>query len=352
MTRHEQLGHPGNLVLHRRNECRRGRRLRRRASSRSATRRCGSPTRSAATRSPTSRGSHRRPRHSRSPRASPASSTGIPGPMKQVANTLGEQSGGRFILGLGVSHGPMVAGLRGLDYSKPLTQMREYLAAMEAQPFRGPSPAEPVPVVLAALGPKMLELAATASDGAHPYWTTPDHTARARADHRARRAAVRRAEDLPEHRRRRSARRRASCDLDLRRSPELSQQLEATRVHRRRDRAPRRPVHRRRRRVGRRGSGPAAASRRTTTPGRPMSASSRCRPRVRPRWTDTRSRCWHRAPDRATISLRADSASVATTTSAAASRTAAATSDGDVPAGSAIRFWTDGVCAICVECSR
>lgn len=100
--------------------------------------------------------------------------------MKQVANTLGEQSGGRFILGLGVSHGPMVAGLRGLDYSKPLTQMRKYLAAMEEQPFRGPSPAEPVPIVLAALGPKMLELAASASHGAHPYWTTPEHTARAR----------------------------------------------------------------------------------------------------------------------------------------------------------------------------
>jgi len=103
-----------------------------------------------------------------------------PGPMKQVMNTVGEQSGGRFILGLGVSHGPMVAGLRGLDYSKPLTQMREYLAAMEAQPFRGPAPEDPVPIVLAALGPKMLELAGTAADGAHPYWTTPDHTARAR----------------------------------------------------------------------------------------------------------------------------------------------------------------------------
>ena len=103
-----------------------------------------------------------------------------PGPMKQAMNTVGEQSGGRFILGLGVSHGPMVAGLRGLDYSKPLSRMRDYLAAIEAQPFRGPEPAEPVPIVLAALGPKMLELAATASDGAHPYWTTPEHTAQAR----------------------------------------------------------------------------------------------------------------------------------------------------------------------------
>lgn len=103
-----------------------------------------------------------------------------PGPMKQVANTLGEQTDGRFLLGLGVSHGPLVAGLRGLDYSKPLTKMREYREQMDAQPFSGRQPAEPVPILLAALGPKMLELASTAADGAHPYWTTPEHTAQSR----------------------------------------------------------------------------------------------------------------------------------------------------------------------------
>jgi probable F420-dependent oxidoreductase len=103
-----------------------------------------------------------------------------PGPMKQVANTLAEQTGGRFLLGLGVSHGPLVAGLRGLDYSKPLTKMREYLAAMDISPYNGPAASAPPPVVLAALGPKMLELSAAMADGAHPYWTTPDHTARAR----------------------------------------------------------------------------------------------------------------------------------------------------------------------------
>jgi len=104
-----------------------------------------------------------------------------PGPMKQAANTLAEQSGGRFALGLGVSHGPLVAGLRGLDYSKPLSKMNSYLASMDAQPFRGQiADEEQPPVLLAALGPKMLELAATAADGAHPYWTTPDHTAMAR----------------------------------------------------------------------------------------------------------------------------------------------------------------------------
>ena len=103
-----------------------------------------------------------------------------PGPMKQVANTLAEQTGGRFLLGLGVSHGPLVAGLRGLDYSKPLSKMRDYLAAMDAQPYLAGAPADPAPVVLAALGPKMIELAGSATDGAHPYWTTPEHTAQAR----------------------------------------------------------------------------------------------------------------------------------------------------------------------------
>ena len=102
-----------------------------------------------------------------------------PGPMKQVAMTLGEQTGGRFVLGLGVSHAPMVAGLRQLDYSKPLTQMRDYLKAMDGSPYRGVSGETP-PRLLAALGPKMLELARDAADGAHPYWTTPEHTATAR----------------------------------------------------------------------------------------------------------------------------------------------------------------------------
>lgn len=104
-----------------------------------------------------------------------------PGAMLQVANTLAEQTGGRFVLGLGVSHGPMVAGLRGLPYEKPLATMRTYLEAMDASPYLAPAPAEPAPRLLAALGPKMLELAASHADGAHPYWTTPDHTATARA---------------------------------------------------------------------------------------------------------------------------------------------------------------------------
>jgi len=78
--------------------------------------------------------------------------------MMQAANTLAEQIDGRFVLGLGVSHEPMVAGLRKLDYSKPLTQMRAYLEAMDASPYRAVPPAEPPIRLLAALGPKMLEL--------------------------------------------------------------------------------------------------------------------------------------------------------------------------------------------------
>lgn len=104
-----------------------------------------------------------------------------PGAMKQGQMTLAEQSGNRFLLGLGVSHAPMVSGVRKLDYSKPLSQMRDYLAGMDESFTISPPPSEAPMRVLAALGPKMLELAATAADGAHPYWTTPDHTEVARA---------------------------------------------------------------------------------------------------------------------------------------------------------------------------
>ena len=102
-----------------------------------------------------------------------------PGMMKQGAASLAELSGGRFVLGMGVSHAPLVTGLRKLDYSKPLTTMRTYLDDMDTSLYMAVPPEE-VPVVLAALGPKMLELAAERTKGAHPYWTTPEHTAMAR----------------------------------------------------------------------------------------------------------------------------------------------------------------------------
>ena len=99
---------------------------------------------------------------------------------KQAALTLAEQTGDRFLLGLGVSHASMVEGLRGLDYSKPLTGMRQYLEEMEASATTVKPSQERPQTVLAALGPKMLALAAEKTHGAHPYATTPEHTAQAR----------------------------------------------------------------------------------------------------------------------------------------------------------------------------
>jgi probable F420-dependent oxidoreductase len=93
---------------------------------------------------------------------------------------LAEQSGGRFLLGLGVSHGPFVEGALGHQYQKPAQKMRSYIARMATMRYMGPLPAEKPKTVIAALGPKMLELAAEIADGAHPYNVTPEHTAEAR----------------------------------------------------------------------------------------------------------------------------------------------------------------------------
>jgi len=79
-----------------------------------------------------------------------------------------------------VSHQPMVEGLRGHDYTKPLTYMRKYLDAMSAAMYVAPQPAEPAPTVIGALHPKMLKLAGEKTTGAHPYLVPPEHTAFAR----------------------------------------------------------------------------------------------------------------------------------------------------------------------------
>src|SRR6516164_8823453 len=65
---------------------------------------------------------------------------------------LAEQSGGRFLLGLGVSHRPTVEGLRGHVYAKPVTTMRRYLEAMKTAPYAAPPPPEAPLTILAALG--------------------------------------------------------------------------------------------------------------------------------------------------------------------------------------------------------
>ena len=95
------------------------------------------------------------------------------------ARALGEAYPGRFVLGLGVSHSHAVVA-RGHEYLRPLPAMQAYLDGMDAAVYRGPEPEEPVPVVLAALGPKMLELARERAAGAHPYFVPVEHTAIAR----------------------------------------------------------------------------------------------------------------------------------------------------------------------------
>lgn len=94
---------------------------------------------------------------------------------------LGEAFPERFVLGVGVSHKRLLE-VRGEEYRKPLAFMRDYLAAMDSayEVYRAVPPEPRPPRVLAALGPKMLELAGSAADGAHTYFVPPEHTATAR----------------------------------------------------------------------------------------------------------------------------------------------------------------------------
>ena len=98
-----------------------------------------------------------------------------------AARTLNAAYDNRFVLGLGVSHAPLVERLRGHEYATPVAAMRSYLEAMDASPSFSPDHKQPYAKVIAALGPKMLEVARDYADGAHPYLVTPEHTAIARA---------------------------------------------------------------------------------------------------------------------------------------------------------------------------
>jgi len=98
---------------------------------------------------------------------------------RMAAMTLQEATDGRFALGLGVSHPHLAQRLRGHAFEKPLTHMREYLAAYRSAIYKGPMSegwTDP-PVLLAALRERMLTLAATEADGAFPYLVTPDRVA-------------------------------------------------------------------------------------------------------------------------------------------------------------------------------
>ena len=97
-----------------------------------------------------------------------------------ATKTLNEAYEGRFLLGLGVSHHTITEWVRKHDYSKPYSTMRQYLERMDKSMFKGVEPAEPPSRVLAALGPRMLELSAEMADGCHPYFVPVEHTAIAR----------------------------------------------------------------------------------------------------------------------------------------------------------------------------
>jgi probable F420-dependent oxidoreductase len=101
-------------------------------------------------------------------------------PTEEVAGQVDQalrRHGDRFCLGLGVSHAAIVDSMvEGATYGRPLASMEEFLDGLDA----APTPVEPERRMLAALGPRMLELAGRRSAGAHPYNVTPEHTAQAR----------------------------------------------------------------------------------------------------------------------------------------------------------------------------
>jgi probable F420-dependent oxidoreductase len=92
---------------------------------------------------------------------------------------LAEAFPGRFVLGLGVSHKPAVE-RRGGAYGRPVEAMEAYLEAMTAAAYVGPTAAEPAAMLLAALGPRMLELGGSRTAGVHPYFAPPAHARFAR----------------------------------------------------------------------------------------------------------------------------------------------------------------------------
>ena len=93
---------------------------------------------------------------------------------------LHDQSGGRFLLGLGVSHGTAMEPLLGKPYPKPLPAMREYLERMQNAMWWGPELDGEPPIVLAVLGPQMLRFAPRHTLGAHPFFAPPENTKRSR----------------------------------------------------------------------------------------------------------------------------------------------------------------------------
>jgi probable F420-dependent oxidoreductase len=99
--------------------------------------------------------------------------------MASAARTVSEISDGRFVLGIGVSHKPIVAA-RAHSYDKPYSYMKQYLPRLK-EGLKSSARASQIPILIAALHPKMLDLAASEADGTHPYFVPPEHTAKVRA---------------------------------------------------------------------------------------------------------------------------------------------------------------------------
>jgi probable F420-dependent oxidoreductase len=99
--------------------------------------------------------------------------------MASAARTVSEISDGRFVLGIGVSHKPMVDG-RSHSYDKPFSYMKQYLPRLK-EALKSSARTSQIPILIAALHPKMLDLAASEADGTHPYFVPPEHTAKVRA---------------------------------------------------------------------------------------------------------------------------------------------------------------------------
>jgi probable F420-dependent oxidoreductase len=104
----------------------------------------------------------------------------VPSVAAAAQRLLADDSGGRFLLGLGVSHAAMIEGMLGQVWDRPLARMRDYLDAMDDAFTVSPAPADAPPRVLSALGPRMLELAASRAWGALTYFVPVEHTAEAR----------------------------------------------------------------------------------------------------------------------------------------------------------------------------
>jgi probable F420-dependent oxidoreductase len=99
--------------------------------------------------------------------------------LANAARLLADDHPGRFVLGIGVGHSYSTE-VRGSRYERPWSGMRAYLEAMDEAPSSAPEPARPAPRILAALGPRMLELAAERTAGAHTYFVPVEHTVAAR----------------------------------------------------------------------------------------------------------------------------------------------------------------------------